>query len=113
MDFTQYNSKDPLRETTDRREREFIDKIGRMCNGASSRFVKVAAINILLQAIRADHANAKQAVEELDYLTIKARDLLLKHFYPTGSRQNIFPYTQNIDVPLMKVTKKGVVSDGD
>jgi hypothetical protein len=96
------NGKDPLHSAqfTPDRTRELFGALSQCASGFSASEVAGAAINLLLNAIRQTHATQSGAAKAFDEHAGRAKHLLLeKHYHGDGSRRNIFPFEQRLEVP--------------
>lgn len=94
------NSKDPLNRSHVN-QRELFDKFVRTAGGFTTEHVVGAAINLVVNALRQAHPTQRGALQSFDELAAKTRALLADHYDGTGSRQNIFPFHQIVEVPLL------------
>lgn len=102
MEGTQLNNpKDPLARNEEA-GRELFKMMGRVCNGFNQEAVVTAAANLLINSIRQQHKGRRHAEAHFDELTAKLKGILMDHYDPvTGNRRNIFPFTQNINIPFL------------
>lgn len=80
--------------------KELFEKFSQCAEGFSVENAMDAAINVLLNAIRQTYSTRDKAAKAFDEKMGRAKHLLLeKHYHGDGSRRNIFPFEQRIEVP--------------
>lgn len=95
------NSNDPLRkpEAAPPAARELFNQFSALSNGFSSADVSAAAVSVLLNCIRQQHATRHGAEQAMDALFGTAKFILMdQHYDHMGRRRNVFPFHQAIDV---------------
>lgn len=103
----QHNPKDPLGQRPPA-AKELFQRFSREANGFPVDAALEAAMNVLLNAIRQQHPTRKGAEAAFDEMTAKFKSLLLdQHYDLMGKRRNIFPFPQVIEMPHMKLKKRG------
>ena len=86
--------------------RELFSRFSRECAKGFSRDDCIgAAANLIMNALRQDHPQHKNADEALTRLLERCRATLAEHYNLNGSRKSIFPFDQIISVPLVKMPK--------
>jgi hypothetical protein len=96
------NPKDPILKSGPELALDLLRAFGKQATGYPRDVVTDAAVNLILNNIREACSTRKQAGDSFDQLMTKVKELLLGHHYDAmGRRRNIFPYTQNISVPLI------------
>jgi hypothetical protein len=81
------------------RSRELFKAFCACATGCAQEDVLAAAINLLLNGIRQSCATQLEAAMVFDELSAKAKHLLLEaHYHGDGTRRNIFPFTQVLEV---------------
>lgn len=94
------NPKDPLHRSGPEGERELFRRMSDACDGYTLELAVGAAANVLVNAIRQQHAQRRGAQEALEQLVARMRTLLLEqHYDGLGNRRNVFPFHQTIEVP--------------
>lgn len=97
------NPKDPLRKSGPEAEHALFRAFGQAANGFPREVVVGAAMNMLINVIRQSHSNMISASNAYDEVTQKFKGLLLdNHYDGLGNRKNIFPFTQTINVDLLR-----------
>lgn len=99
------NPKDPLLKADDA-QRELFTRLTAAANGFQHDHVIGAAANLLLNAIRQQHATQRVALDSFDQLMARFREVLAEHFDGFGRRRNVFPFHQRIEVPLFDARPK-------
>lgn len=98
------NNKDPLRTSGPDAEQELFRAFGQAATGYPFEIALGAALNIILNGVRQSEETREGARAKFDELVSKGRFILLeKHYDAMGKRRNVFPFTQHIEVPLMKL----------
>lgn len=96
------NPNDPLHKSGPEAEKTLFRDMVSAANGYPLDIVAGATINILVNAVRQMNSTQKEAHVSFDELVSKAKSLLLdQHYDNMGNRKNIFPFHQNIEVPLL------------
>jgi hypothetical protein len=97
---------DPLKATEDIR-RELFGRFSKAANGFAQRDVVYAAVNLILNSVRQSCAKQKQAEAMIDELMGHAkRTLLDQHYFPSGTRRNVFPFHQVIEPDVVDARDK-------
>ena len=97
---------DPLKQMEDLR-RELFGRFSKAANGFSQRDVMYAAVNLILNSVRQSCMKQKAAEAMLDEMLAHAkRTLLDQHYFPSGSRRNVFPHHQIIEPPVIDARRK-------
>jgi acyl carrier protein phosphodiesterase len=99
------NTKDPLRKSGPEAEQELFRALGRACNDFPRDVVLGAAMNLIVNAIRQEHAGRNAACNAFDEVMARTKAVLLdKHYDEMGKRRNVFPFHQVIE-PMLFVNK--------
>lgn len=93
-------SKDPLLIASPDAQRELFSRMCREASGFTAEDVAGAAINILINAIRQAHGKRSDAERRYDELMARMKGVLMDHYDAGGRKKGIFPFNQNIVVPL-------------
>jgi hypothetical protein len=96
------NPKDPLNKVP---ENSYVlfSKLSAECEGFTAQDVVSAAVNLLLNALRQANPKRTNALRACDELTGKMKATLSEHYNEfSGERNNIFPFAQNLEMPLIK-----------
>jgi hypothetical protein len=81
------------------RQRELFENLSAVCHGFSGAEVMVASINLMCNTIRQSAPHRDRAERMFDEAAGKAKQVLLeRHYHGDGSRRNIFPHTQIIEM---------------
>lgn len=98
------NPKDPLLKTGPEVEKDILRKFGQLANGFPRHEVINAAWNLIITTIRQD-AETRFRAEKLfdEYAGRMKHTLLEQHYDNAGKRKNIYPFTQNLDMPLVEL----------
>lgn len=97
---------DPLKKSSTDQAYELFKMFGAAAHGFTREQVIDAASNLLVNAIRQEKGSWQQAEPAFDELFGKLKTILREHFDAVGTRRNVFPFTQNIIVPLLKSDNK-------
>jgi hypothetical protein len=81
--------------------RALFNKLVEASVGQPIDVVAEAAINLLVNALRKAHAKGPRAASSFDQLSSTAKTMLMSHYDNVGNRRNIFPFDQNVEVPLI------------
>jgi hypothetical protein len=103
------NPNDPLTKPTAAPDaaRELFQNLSKVCSGFTAEQVIVAAINLLINAIRQNKATRDGAAQAFDEVSAHAKQMLLdQHYDLTGKRRNIFPFHQTIEIPHVAFKSK-------
>ena len=100
------NGKDPFHKSGPDAGKELFKRIVQLAHGFSNEAVINAAVNLLLQPIRQGSDSWQKAEPRFDEWFGKAKSILRNHYDANGRRRNIFPYDQNIEMPLFDARKK-------
>lgn len=99
------NPLDPLRAGP-KRGREIFELFYKISLGFDRADVLDATANLIVNLLRELCPTREKALTKVDQFAALLKGLIDKHYTATG-RRNIFPHTQNIDVPHIDFTKKG------
>lgn len=101
------NRQDPLHQSGPEAEKELFRRLGHVCNEFPRETVLGAAMNLLVNAIRQEHATRGRAEAAFDEIAGRAKNVLLeRHYDLVGNRRNVFPFAQTIDLPLADLRGK-------
>lgn len=100
------NPKDPLRQATPDAAMELFRLFARQANGFPRDTVVDAAVNIMLNALRQEHATRASAEKAFDELFGRSKQVLVDHYDVLGRKRGIFPYDQVISVPQLDFSRK-------
>ena len=93
------NPKDPLHKSGPEGERELFRKRGAACDGLPMELAAGAAANIIVNALRQQHATRREAEAAIDELMGRIKALLLdQHYDGMGRRRNLFPFHQVVQI---------------
>lgn len=98
---------DPLKDKNlvPDRARELFEIMSKACDGFSAGDVLAASINMVVNCVRQSKPTRMQAEQLFDRVTGEAKHMLLeRHYHGDGSRRNIFPHVQHVNVPGPKET---------
>lgn len=95
------NNKDPLHRASEETSREVFRVFGRFCqkNAVPIDCILDAAMNLVVNGIRQTNARRSDAEQRFNYWTGRFRQVLLDQYDGAGNRRNLFPFTQNIEMP--------------
>lgn len=101
------NKNDPLKNADEAR-RELFNRLSKQAAGGfTQRDVVYAAANLILNAIRQSCSTQKAAEKMFDEMMGHAkRTLLDQHYFPSGSRRNVYPYHQIIEPDVVDARGK-------
>jgi hypothetical protein len=85
---------------------ELWKRFSQVADGFPAEVVKHASASMLLGVMRQAKRNRAAALDDLDALHAKMRELLAGHYFETGERRNVFPFTQNISVDFVNFKTK-------
>ncbi len=92
--------KDPIRQGP-MADQDLFRKMSSACNGFDTQAAVAASGNVLLNALRQQHAKRPEAERAFDELFGRLKAILMEHYDgPSGRRRNVFPFNQTIDVPF-------------
>lgn len=101
------NHKDPLRVATPNNAQELFDRFVREASAGFQRSdVVLAAANLLINALRQEHATQMAAERAFDEIFGKMKTVLVNHYDSLGRKRGIFPYDQHLDIPLFVAKRK-------
>lgn len=86
---------DPLTKGPDA-ARELFHRFTRAADGFPLDVAVGAAGNIILNAIRQEYKDKKDADEAINRLLTKLRSALEDHYYQSGGRRSVFPFHQSV-----------------
>ncbi len=93
-------AKDPIRQGP-MADQELFRKMSSACNGFDTQAAVAASGNVLLNALRQQHAKRPEAEKAFDELFGRLKAILMEHYDgPSGRRRNVFPHNQVIEVPF-------------
>lgn len=92
------NPKDPMLKAGPDQQRELFTQFAQLASGFSTEDVIGSAMNLLVNAIRQSQPKQKGALDRLDQLNTKTRELLAAHYDVIGNRRNVFPFHQVIQM---------------
>jgi hypothetical protein len=95
------HSKDPLIQNPDA-ARELFKQLAQVARGFPAKDVQIAAINLLVNAVRTEADSRQKAELAWDELIAKSKEHLMNCYDSTGRKKGIFPYNQHIHVPHIK-----------
>lgn len=90
------NPKDPIHAAGPEAGRELFRRFGQLATGFPQHAVIDAAINLILNVIRQEHASWSSAEPAYDEKLAKIKSLLRDHYDATGKRRNVFPFDQHV-----------------
>ncbi len=93
---------DPLKVHGPDNQRILFGLLADLCKGFSTEDVTGAAINLLINAVRQAHPSRDAAMQSVDHMVANAKSLLAQNYDLTGKRRNVFPFHQNIEMPLFR-----------
>lgn len=103
------NRNDPLHKPTTAPlpARELFDRFSAVANGFGTSDVATAAVNLLVNVIRQQHASRSAAEKSFDEMLGRAKNVLLEQHYDlTGKRRNVFPFHQIVEMQHFDARKK-------
>ncbi len=101
------NNTDPLKSSGPDQSLALFNKMNaEAAKGYSAAQVEDAALNVLVNAIRQAYGSGKLAEQRFDELMGKTKNLLMSHYDSYGKRKNIFPFTQYVRPPLVRMDDK-------
>jgi hypothetical protein len=101
------NGVDPLTATSNEAGQVLFGRLNRQCREFPHEAVVNAAGNVLLNVIRQRNPSREKAEKDVDEMFGRLKAILMAHYDGTnGSRKNVFPFHQNIDVPFMSFRGK-------
>lgn len=96
------NPKDPLLKSGPQQEQELMRAFGQVAHGFPRDTVLNVVLNMLVTTVRQSAEKRDLAERLFDDYTGKAKNVLLeRHYDNLGNRRNIFPFTQNVEVPFL------------
>lgn len=95
------NPSDPLAKLAPS-GRELFDNIAKLANGFGYDDILNAAGSLIVSTLRQQHDNRRSAEQHFDEIAARAKTKLMECYNSTGRKKGIFPYHQNIVVPLIK-----------
>lgn len=101
MNTLRHNPNDPLAKASPDNARELFSQFSRLANGASASDVMDAAYNLIINALRQEHATRSAAESAYDEKAARIKGVLMDHYDAGGRRRGIFPYTQHIVMPFV------------
>ncbi len=100
------NPKDPLLKVGPDAERELFMLFGRAANGFPTDVTIGAALNMIINAMRQQHTTRAQAEKAFDEMFGRGKTILTNHYDSLGRKRGIFPYDQNIVMPMYDARPK-------
>lgn len=99
-------SKDPINGSLVDSGRELFERFGKAASGFSRDAAVNAAVNVIINALRQEHATRPRAEAAIDELFGKVKQALVNHYDVLGRKRGLFPFDQVIAVPLLDLTKR-------
>lgn len=100
--YKQSNPRDPLPKSIPNAGAVLMQKMSEVSDGFSADAVVDAAANMVLFMLRQVYADRQTAEARFDELMGRSKTILLSHYDSvTGKRRNIFPFKQNVQMPLV------------
>ncbi len=93
-------TKDPMLLMTPDPQKVLFERMSEVCNGFSAEQVLGASANVLINAVRQSQNTREKASSRYDELFTRMKGILMDHYDSFGRLKGIFPYNQNIDMPL-------------
>ena len=99
-------SKDPLHIIGPDAQRELFNRFTHAANGFATDAVLGAAVNVMVNALRQAYSTRAAAEIAFDELFGRSKSILVEHYDSLGRKRGIFPFDQNIVVPLFDARPK-------
>jgi hypothetical protein len=98
------NKNDPLLQAPEA-EVALFRAFAQAANGFSHEQVAGAAVNIIVNVLRQKNAGRMGALSDVDNIHASMRQIIDAHYNNAGSRRNVFPFHQVIEVPNLDLRK--------
>lgn len=95
------NPSDPLAKLAPS-GRELFDRASKLVDGAGYDDILNVGGSLIVNTLRQQHDNRRSAEQHFDEILARAKTKLMECYDSTGRKKGIFPYHQNIVVPLIK-----------
>jgi hypothetical protein len=102
-------TKDPIFKASADQQRELFTRFAREARNCPVELVIGAALNVVVNALRQTYQTRANAERRYDELFGIMKTLLLDHYDSLGRKKGIFPYNQNLEVPLLDLRKNGQI----
>lgn len=99
------NVKDPLHKSGPNAGKELFRRIVALAQGFPPEAILNAALNLLINPIRKGNDSWQKAEPVFDRWFAAAKTILRDHYDANGRRRNVFPYDQQISMPLFDARK--------
>lgn len=97
------NPLDPMHRSGPAVELELFRALTAACNGYPSQVAVGAAANLIVNAVRQQHPNRRDAEEAMREVLTRTMTLLLdQHYDLQGNRRNVFPFHQIVQLPSIE-----------
>lgn len=96
------NVKDPLHKMGPEVEKELLRNLGQVASGFPKDVVVNAAMWLVINTLRQDAATWQRAEVLWNEYFGRHKENLRNHYDANGKRRNVFPFTQNVDMPLFQ-----------
>lgn len=95
------NPRDPLHASGPDAEKELFRALGKDCHGYPPEIVLGAAVNLVINALRQQHATKAGAERAFDEIAARSKRLLLDEHYDNlgHRRQGTFPFDVRVVMP--------------
>jgi hypothetical protein len=97
--------KDPLLNVSSEAQKILFDKFKEQARGFPIDVVLGAAINVVVNALRQTYSTRDAAGKRLDEIASNTKGILYSHYDSFGRKKGIFPFNQNIVMPLIDLSK--------
>lgn len=100
------NPLDPLHKTGPEAGKVLYQNLAQVCIGFPNDAVLNAALNLVMTVVRKNHPTWQSAEGYWDEWFAKAKTNMRDHYDANGRQRNIYPFDQNILMPLFQNKNK-------